>query len=105
MAGTYDLSTVVSRSYIPEQLQDNMQKGTEEKNAFFMQQYVKDTEKKNKSVRRADNVENPTITNNRQIKEEEKRKQKKRQKNINQNKNTDEDNEHISSSSKIDFKV
>ncbi len=78
MAGSYDISTVVSRSYISEQLQDGMQKGTEEKSAFFMQEYIKEAEKKNKSVRRADNVENPTITNNRQIKEEEKRKKRKK---------------------------
>ncbi len=101
MSGSYDISTVVSRSYISEQVQDNMQKGSEEKSAFFMQEFIKEAEKKNKTVRRADRAENPIISQNR-IKEEEKSKKgKKRQK---QNRNSvNEDKEKTSS--KIDFIV
>ena len=78
MAGTYDISTVVSRSYISEQVQDNMQKGAEHKGAFFMSEFQKEAEKKGKSVQKSEKTENPTITKN-AVKGQE-RQNKKRQK-------------------------
>lgn len=50
MANSYDISTVVSRSYISEQLQDNMQKGAENRNAEFVAQFQKVSEKKGNAV-------------------------------------------------------
>ena len=42
MPTPYDVSTVVSRSYIPEQMQDSMQKGQEQKNAAFLAEFQKE---------------------------------------------------------------
>ena len=50
MSTPYDVSTVVSRSYIPEQMQDSMQKGQEQKNAAFLAEFQKEFEKKQKEV-------------------------------------------------------
>ncbi len=50
MPTPYDVSTVVSRSYIPEQMQDSMQKGQEQKNAAFLAEFQKEYEKKQKEV-------------------------------------------------------
>lgn len=50
MANSYDISTVVSRSYISEQLQDQMQKGAENRNAEFIAQFQKESEKKGVAV-------------------------------------------------------
>ena len=45
MPTPYDVSTVVSRSYIPEQMQDSMQKGQEQKNAAFLAEFQKEYER------------------------------------------------------------
>lgn len=55
MANSYDISTVVSRSYISEQLQDNMQKGAENRNAEFVAQFQKASEKKGNTVVKTEN--------------------------------------------------
>lgn len=79
MAGSYDISTVVSRSYIPEHHQESMQKGAENKSAFFMAEFHKETEKKGKTVQKASGAENGTITENAvRRREEERQKQKGR---------------------------
>ncbi len=78
MAGSYDISTVVSRSYIPEQLQDNMQKGAENKNAFFMAEFRKDSDRKGKTVQKAEGAENPAITENAVKREDERKKRGRR---------------------------
>lgn len=80
MAGPYDISTVVSRSYISEQLQDNMQKGAENKNAFFMAEFQKDSQKKGKSVQKTEGAENPTITENAVKRQEERRERRRKEK-------------------------
>ena len=92
MAGTYDISTVVSRSYISEQVQDNMQKGAENKSAFFMSEFQKESEKNRRSVQKAEKSENPTITQN-AVKRQDQKEKKRR----NGNKASD------GKSSKIDF--
>ncbi|MBQ3032963.1 MAG: hypothetical protein IJD28_01175 [Deferribacterales bacterium] len=92
MAGTYDISTVVSRSYISEQVQDNMQKGAENKSAFFMSEFQKESEKNRRSVQKAEKSENPTITQN-AVKRQDQKEKKRR----NGNKSSD------GKSSKIDF--
>lgn len=77
MAGTYDISTVVSRSYISEQVQDNMQKGAENKSAFFMSEFQKESEKNRRSVQKAEKSENPTITQN-AVKRQDQKEKKRR---------------------------
>ena len=42
MATPYDVSTVVSRSYIPEQMQESMQKGREPQNAMFLAEFQRE---------------------------------------------------------------
>ncbi len=61
MATPYDISTVVSRSYIPEQLQDSMQKGQEQKNAMFLAEFQKEFEKKQQEVGKAIKAESAGV--------------------------------------------
>ena len=52
MSTPYDVSTVVSRSYISEQMQDSMQKGQEQKNAMFLAEFQKEFEKKQQGIKK-----------------------------------------------------
>lgn len=81
MANTYDVSTVVSRSYISEQLQQEMQNGQEQKSALFLQEFVKEYEQKQASVREVMKSEDLKASEH-ALKQEEERKKKKRNKDI-----------------------
>lgn len=85
MATPYDISTVVSRSYIPEQLQDSMQKGQEQKNAMFLAEFQKEFEKKQQEVGKAIKTESTGVAEKSIKLEEEKKKKQKRKR---QNKKT-----------------
>lgn len=81
MATPYDISTVVSRSYIPEQLQDSMQKGQEQKNAMFLAEFQKEFEKKQQEVGKAIKAESAGVAEKAvKFEEEKKKKQKNREK-------------------------
>lgn len=82
MPTPYDISTVVSRSYISEQLQDNMQKGQEQKNAMFLAEFQKEFEKKQQEVGKAVKTESAGVADKAiKIEEEKKKKQKRKQNN------------------------
>lgn len=89
MATPYDISTVVSRSYIPEQLQDSMQKGQEQKNAMFLAEFQKEFERKHQEVGKAIKTESTGVAEKSIKLEEEKKKKQKRKR---QNKKTAEKN-------------
>lgn len=80
MANSYDISTVVSRSYISEQLQDNMQKGAENRNAHFMEALQKQSEKKSSSVQKAEQSEDSAALKEALKREEERKKREKNKK-------------------------
>lgn len=80
MANTYDISTVVSRSYISEQLQDEMQHGQQQKNAFFLQEFVKEYEQKQATVKEVNKPEDLKASEHALKQEEERKKRKKRSK-------------------------
>lgn len=77
MSVPYDVSTVVSRSYIPEQLQDNMQRGQELKNAAFLAEFQKEYEKQGSEVKKTPKAESASASD-KSVKPEEERKKKKR---------------------------
>lgn len=79
MSSPYDVSTVVSRSYIPEQLQDNMQKGQEQKNVAFLAEFQKEFEKKQKEVGGTIKTESAGVADKSiKMKEERKKREKRR---------------------------
>lgn len=78
MSSPYDVSTVVSRSYIPEQLQDNMQKGQEQKNVAFLAEFQKEFEKKQKEVSGTIKTESTGVADKSIKMEEERKKREKR---------------------------
>lgn len=80
MSSPYDVSTVVSRSYIPEQLQDNMQKGQEQKNVAFLAEFQKEFEKKQKEVGGTIKTESAGVADKSIKMEEERKKREKRRK-------------------------
>ena len=80
MSSPYDVSTVVSRSYIPEQLQDNMQKGQEQKNVAFLAEFQKEFEKKQKEVSGTIKTESAGVADKSIKMEEERKKREKRRK-------------------------
>lgn len=80
MSSPYDVSTVVSRSYIPEQLQDNMQKGQEQKNVAFLAEFQKEFEKKQKEVGGTIKTESTGVADKSIKMEEERKKREKRRK-------------------------
>ncbi len=80
MSTPYDISTVVSRSYIPEQMQDNMQKGQEQKNVAFLAEFQREFEKKQKGVKKTLQSESTGVADNAIKLEEEHKKKEKRQK-------------------------
>lgn len=80
MSSPYDVSTVVSRSYIPEQLQDNMQKGQEQKNIAFLAEFQKEFEKKQKEVGGTIKAESTGVADKSIKMEEERKKREKRRK-------------------------
>ena len=80
MPTPYDVSTVVSRSYIPEQMQDSMQKGQEQKNAAFLAEFQKEYEKKQKEVGGKIKTESAGVADKSVKMEEERKKREKRRK-------------------------
>lgn len=80
MSSPYDVSTVVSRSYIPEQLQDNMQKGQEQKNVAFLAEFQREFEKKQKEVGGTIKTESTGVADKSIKMEEERKKREKRRK-------------------------
>ncbi|MDT3694340.1 MAG: hypothetical protein ROM03_07995 [Mucispirillum sp.] len=80
MSSPYDVSTVVSRSYIPEQLQDNMQKGQEQKNVAFLAEFQREFEKKQKEVSGTIKTESTGVADKSIKMEEERKKREKRRK-------------------------
>lgn len=80
MSSPYDVSTVVSRSYIPEQLQDNMQKGQEQKNVAFLAEFQREFEKKQKEVGGTIKTESAGVADKSVKMEEERKKREKRRK-------------------------
>lgn len=80
MSSPYDVSTVVSRSYIPEQLQDNMQKGQEQKNVAFLAEFQREFEKKQKEVSGTIKTESAGVADKSIKMEEERKKREKRRK-------------------------
>lgn len=80
MSTPYDVSTVVSRSYIPEQMQDSMQKGQEQKNAAFLAEFQKEFEKKQKEVGGTIKTESAGVADKSVKMEEERKKREKRRK-------------------------
>ena len=77
MATPYEVSTVVSRSYIPEQFQNNMQAGQEQKNVMFLQEFQKDFEKKQQEVGKTIKTEGTTVADKSLKMDEEKKKRNK----------------------------
>lgn len=75
MANSYDMSTVVSRSYISEQLQDQMQKGSENRNAEFIAQFQKESEKKGVAV-----VKSESSSGSSAVKKDDKNKDRRNKK-------------------------
>lgn len=96
MANPYDISTVVSRSYISEHLQDQMQKGAENRGAEFIAQFKKESEKKGSAVAKAENSEKSGT-----VKRDEKREDG-RGKNKNKRDRRDDEDENPS---KIDIQA
>lgn len=90
MPTPYDISTVVSRSYISEQLQDNMQKGQEQKNAMFLAEFQKEFEKKQQEVGKAVKTESAGVADKAIKIEEEKKKKQKRKQNSKKSSNNSE---------------
>lgn len=80
MSSPYDVSTVVSRSYIPEQMQDNMQKGQEQKNVAFLAEFQREFEKKQKEVSGTIKTESNGVADKSIKMEEERKKREKRRK-------------------------
>lgn len=80
MSSPYDVSTVVSRSYIPEQMQDNMQKGQEQKNVAFLAEFQREFEKKQKEVGGTIKTESAGVADKSIKMEEERKKREKRRK-------------------------
>ncbi len=81
MSTPYDVSTVVSRSYIPEQMQDSMHKGQEQKNVAFLVEFQKEFEKKQKEVNSTIKAESAGVADKAVKMEEERKKREKRSKN------------------------
>ena len=102
MVTPYDVSTVVSRSYIAEQVQDSMQKGQELKNVAFLAEYQKDYEKKKNEVSKLEKVSTALVCD-KSVKMEDEYKKKKRHKKSKRYKESDETNNH--NSLVIDIKV
>ncbi len=90
MSTPYDVSTVVSRSYIPEQMQDNMQKGQEQKNAMFLVEFQKEFEKKQQGIKKTVKAEGAGVAEN-SIKFEEERRKKEKRKRKSQEQNSKKD--------------
>lgn len=90
MATPYDVSTVVSRSYIPEQMQDSMQKGQEQKNAAFLAEFQKEFEKKQKEVGGTIKTESTGVADKSIKMEEDRKKKEKRRKQNKQQENKKE---------------
>ncbi len=80
MVKPYDVTTVVSRSYISEQLQNGMQKAQEQHNAQFLQEFQKTAEKKGQAVAKPEQADNPNISKEAIKRLEEKEKREKRRK-------------------------
>lgn len=80
MSTPYDVSTVVSRSYIPEQIQDSMQKGQEQKNVAFLAEFQREFEKKQKEVGGTIKTESTGVADKSIKMEEERKKREKRRK-------------------------
>ena len=80
MSTPYDVSTVVSRSYIPEQMQDSMQKGQEQKNVAFLAEFQTEFEKKQKEVSGTIKTESTGVADKSIKMEEERKKREKRRK-------------------------
>lgn len=87
MSTPYDVSTVVSRSYISEQMQDSMQKGQEQKNAAFLAEFQKEFENKQKEVKGTTKTENAGVADKSVKMEEEYKKKERRKKSKQQEKN------------------
>lgn len=90
MATPYDVSTVVSRSYIPEQMQDSMQKGQEQKNAAFLAEFQKEFEKKQKEVGGTIKTESTGVADKSIKMEEDRKKKEKRRRQNKQQENKKE---------------
>ncbi len=98
MSTPYDVSTVVSRSYIPEQMQDNMQKGQEQKNTMFLAEFQREFEKKQQGIKKTVKTENAGVADNAVKLEEERKKKQKRKHKENKKKSSqlnDEENKHM----------
>lgn len=98
MANPYDISTVVSRSYISEHLQDQMQKGAENRGAEFLAQFQKESEKKGSTVAKTESSENSGTVKRDKKREDEGNKNKNKNQ---QDRRKDEDE----NSSKIDIQA
>lgn len=90
MATPYEVSTVVSRSYISEQLQDGMQKGQEQKNTAFLAEFQKEYDKKGKEVNKSNKSEetglrDKYINSEAEQKKRNRKKQKDKRKDNNKN--------------------
>lgn len=93
MSTSYDVSTVVSRSYIPEQMQDNMQKGQEQKNVAFLAEFQKEFEKKQKEVGGTIKTESTGVAD-RSVKMEEERKKREKRKKQDRHKDNNKKEKH-----------
>ncbi len=78
MVKPYDIATVVSRSYVSEQAQNNVQRGHESHSAQFLQEFKKAADKKSSSVQKTDQSDNPTISKEAVQRLEEKKKRDRR---------------------------
>lgn len=97
MANSYDISTVVSRSYISENLQDQMQKGMENKNAEFIAQFQKESGKKGSAVVKSESSNGSTS-----VKKDGKNNQERQNKNKKKGKSQ---GENVNGESTIDLKA
>ena len=78
MITPYDISTVVSRSYITEQVQDSMQKGIMLKGEAFLAEYQKEYEKKKNEVAKTEKSSASLVCDKSVKMEEDTKKKKKR---------------------------
>lgn len=94
MATPYDVSTVVSRSYILEQMQESMQKGQEQKNAMFLAEFQKEYEKKHQEIGKTVKTESAGVADRAVKMEEERKKREKRKHKAKEMLKNHKDNSH-----------
>ncbi len=88
MSTSYNIDSIATRGYVPEQIHDNMQKGQEQKNVAFLAEYQRVFEKKQKGINKTSKTENSGITDSAvKMDHERKKKEKRRQNNNNPEKN------------------